>query len=351
MAIERGKLLIKKILVIIYHATLHMADYLLGITVLLKYKNEKKIKKAILVGTPEHDNLGDHAIALAEIQFLQKFYPDYKIIEITIESWRRYTIFLNNFITEKDLFFITGGGNIGNIYIQDEKLHRYIISKFKYNLVTIFPQTIYFSPDKKGEKELLISQKIYNSHNKLIICAREQRSYDIMKQVFYKCDIYICPDIVFILDISFINKDKNGVVGICMRNDIEHITGYNRIKSLLNSKICEIFNTCLNHGIKSNQRLYYIKNIIEQISTYDYVITDRLHAIIFSVIAGVKCYAVPCISPKITSSMIWLKNKNVFLWNDYDIEIKAVGDLNYDKSIYEEYFINLNNQINKKIII
>ena len=43
-----------------------------------------KLKKysCVLLNTPLHGNLGDHAIALAELQWIKKRLPDVKCIEI-----------------------------------------------------------------------------------------------------------------------------------------------------------------------------------------------------------------------------------------------------------------------------
>ena len=79
---------------------------------ILKYKRENK-KPVFLVFTPEHANLGDHAIAFSEKRILDKMGLEY--YEIT---GRNLTI-LNQFgflqILDKALILVNGGGNLGTL--------------------------------------------------------------------------------------------------------------------------------------------------------------------------------------------------------------------------------------------
>ena len=197
---------------------------------LIQGKTDKP--KAFLIGTPEHDNLGDHAIALAEYQFLTKYFPELEIVEITVESWRKYKTSLKKYVTNRDIFFMTGGGNMGDIYLADEELRRFIISRYPNNKIIIFPQTIYFSKTLKGDKELNKTKTIYNQHKNLMICAREKMSYEYMQQVF-SCKLYLCPDIVFGLKLDVIPSKSKGVVGVCLRNDCENNLKVNESRDLI----------------------------------------------------------------------------------------------------------------------
>ena len=100
----------------------------------------KGYKKAFLVGTPKHDNLGDHAIAYAEIKFIRQYFPEYEVIEIPVEEWHKYKVSLKKHVNTDDVFFITGGGNMGDVYLNDEILRRFIIKNYINNAVVVFPQ-------------------------------------------------------------------------------------------------------------------------------------------------------------------------------------------------------------------
>jgi len=55
-------------------------------TVINELKEENNKKRIILIGTPEHGNLGDHLIAKGELEFLQDHFLDYKIHSTIILS-------------------------------------------------------------------------------------------------------------------------------------------------------------------------------------------------------------------------------------------------------------------------
>ena len=48
----------------------------------------------LLIGTPEHDNLGDHAIATAAEEMIRKSLPEYNFIEISVESYFKHHLCL-----------------------------------------------------------------------------------------------------------------------------------------------------------------------------------------------------------------------------------------------------------------
>ena len=44
------------------------------------------MKKAVLIGVPHHNNLGDHAITIAERKYLKDNFKEYKYYEISEET-------------------------------------------------------------------------------------------------------------------------------------------------------------------------------------------------------------------------------------------------------------------------
>ena len=58
---------------------------------------------------------------------------------------------LKKMLNKKDVLILTGGGNFGNQYMDDEKIRRLVIQKFPQNKIIMFPQTMYFTNDAIGE--------------------------------------------------------------------------------------------------------------------------------------------------------------------------------------------------------
>ena len=302
---------IRRILAGIYFQLKNIVDLLLGFQRTRRYFSSSYSKRIFLVGTPEHDNLGDHAIALAELVFVSTYFPDYHIVEVPIERFLQYWINLLLKVRRDDLFMISGGGNIGNIYVLDEKMRRMIISKFTCNPIVIMPQTIYFTDDKNGARELEISKRIYSSHPNLLICAREQHSYVIMKKEFINCNIKLCPDMVFSL--NYVKPQSERIyIGICLRTDLESTLTefqHREIESICHKYSLNVqhINTCLSTGLESSQREAALTTLFNQIKNCQLVVTDRLHGMIFSVITATPCIVFGSASHKIVSSFQWIK--------------------------------------------
>lgn len=144
-----------------------------------------------------YNNLGDQAIAYAMSEFLKNEFKDYKYIEVSDNEIVRNIKYIRKNTNSKDIICLTGGGNMGTLYPRYEAIRRMIIKNFPNNKIVIFPQTIDYENNKYGKKEFEKSKKIYNKHRKLLICARENRSYKIMKEAYN--NVILVPDIVLYL--------------------------------------------------------------------------------------------------------------------------------------------------------
>lgn len=64
----------------------------------------------VLLDTPEHDNIGDAAIALAEKQFIHDFFPQGKLFEFTYDACHSPMLkMIKKSARNSDCFFCTGG--------------------------------------------------------------------------------------------------------------------------------------------------------------------------------------------------------------------------------------------------
>ncbi|HSQ87834.1 polysaccharide pyruvyl transferase family protein, partial [Romboutsia sp.] len=204
-----------------------------------KLKNYKNIKKILYMLIPIHGNLGDNAIVYSTIKYLENHFEDYQIICVNFIDTYNCEKGLREIIHEDDIIVLHGGGNMGNLYIWEEQARRYIVENFKNIPIISFPQTIYFSDDKQGKEQLRISTEIYNSHKRLTIMAREDKSFEIMKANFTECNIIKCPDIVFYLIDKLekyyspgINTKRENIM-TCFRSDKETYYNLNYKKDII----------------------------------------------------------------------------------------------------------------------
>ncbi|WP_319370804.1 polysaccharide pyruvyl transferase family protein [uncultured Ilyobacter sp.] len=313
--------------------------YLKGIFYRNRFKEYKNKKKIVLTLTPRHKNMGDHAIAFASKKFIVENFKDYNFIELDTVDLYKYGIALKKFLTPNDIIMILGGGNMGDMYLQDEEQRRFIIKKFKNNNIISLPQTINFSDTERGRKELEKSKKIYNSHKKLLLTAREKKSFEIMKKNFSKSRVVEIPDMVLYLN-ERINQRRDGVL-LCFRKDREGVLSREfkeNIRILLMKKYekVKVMDTVLKKNVNKNTRNVNLKRLLTEIRKSQFVITDRLHGMIFCVITGTPCLVLGTFNHKVTGVYKWIEELKY-------IKLITQEDLN-------EGLINICNEImNSKI--
>lgn len=259
--------------------------------------------KAILLGTPLHTNIGDRAIAYAERTFLRD--NNFSFVEIPFGAE------IEDLEVKRDVvIFLHGGGNFGDIWFEEEIFRRKAISKFKENKMILMPQTIFF----EDKAELRRSIEIYSSHNDLTLVAREETSYDIIRDKFKKNKVILSPDIVLYLKMNMKN-DRSGVV-FSIRDDKEKVFSDEQIFKLEES-VSERFGSKLKHSDMHTTVKHALadshKNItmckMGEFSRAKLVVTDRLHAMIFCVLTRTPCVVLGSKTYKTKGIYnAWLKN-------------------------------------------
>lgn len=305
--------------------------------------------KIYLIGTPDHDNLGDHAIALSSIQFLQDNFKQYEVIDITEqEYWKYRTSLIKNIDHQCDKIVLQGGGNLGNQYKYIEKIRRDVVSSLSVPLF-LFPQTMYFTPDEKGKKELSRSKKIYGHNTKLIMYAREEMSYDLMRESFPNNKVYLVPDIVLRYRVPEYKGIRSGIL-LCLRTDKETSLTYSERESIktLCLRKCEdvsYTDTCIREYISKSEREDRVYRKLVQISSAKLMITDRLHGMVFALLTKTPCIVLANYNHKIEGVYQWIKhNKFIYYMNNLsELESKidemfSSENITFEKEQFDEEF-------------
>ncbi|MCA5963745.1 hypothetical protein LC724_29980 [Blautia sp. RD014234] len=81
------------------------------------------------------------------------------------------------------------------------------MKKFYKNSIILFPQTVYFTEDEKGENARLVNRRVYDRCRRLLLLARDSVSYEQMRQNFRSPAVKMI-DIVASLDASFCVSEK-----------------------------------------------------------------------------------------------------------------------------------------------
>lgn len=262
-----------------------------------------------LVLTPEHGNLGDHAIAQSEIEILQSLKTPY--IEVsgkTLLDWGKKQ-FLH--VMNGRPVLINGGGNLGTLWFHNELILRQIMTDCPDSSLVIFPSTIYYSEDEKGKEELENSVRIYNSKKDLSLFAREKTSYTLMASKYKK--VFLVPDMVFRMNKSIPGMERKGCI-LSLRSDREK-TRTDEAENMIRGQVEAVFGSSvreldmvLPYSVPVENRDEELEKQYDAFRHAELVITDRLHGMIFCAITGTPCIVINSKSPKVRGCYEWIKD-------------------------------------------
>lgn len=288
-------------------------------TAFKKIKYREKFK--FLLITPEHCNLGDHAIAAAE----EALFKDFFLFEITERSLDKFFKYFRHSLSLKLLFgksdiLIHGGGFIGTIWPYSDILTQQIIELLPHSRITLLPNTIFFSDDEEGRKWLEDARKVYNSHKNITLCTREKLSYDnALLLLDDHSRVKLIPDMVLSLDECREDQKRSGAV-LCLRNDCEKIMDdadsaeiYTWTNKVFDS--VKEADMCVDHNVLPKNRLAELEKQFETFRKAEIVITDRLHGMIFAAITGTPCAVFFSMSHKVKGIYDWCLSDVEYIQN------------------------------------
>ena len=317
-----------------------------------KMKQKNNPKTVFLVLTPEHGNLGDHAIAMAEIRMLQSIGVDY--VEITGRQLSMLRVQRLLSLMNGKPILVNGGGNLGSLWLDVEHLQRDIMKQNPKSPIIILPNTIFYGNTESEQQEFRDSIEIYNVHRNLHLYAREQKSYDIMSQAYNH--VKLIPDMVLSLNQCGVHHNRKGCI-LCLRGDCEK-TRTDVEEQMLRDQITDLFGSNVKDAdmivegpILPEQRDKALQKQFDLFSGAELVVTDRLHGMIFCAITGTPCIVINSKSPKVRGCYEWIKNLDYIKFADDVSQIteayKSIPktEHHYDNSHLQHYYDELSNDI------
>lgn len=304
-----------------------------------RFLSQTHKKRVFVFLAADYGNLGDVAITYAQEKMLMEKYPDYEIIDVPISKTLSLLRPIKRIATPDDIITITGGGNMGDMYGDIELLRLMVIRMFPKNKIVVFPQTI----DYSGENTYLLrfAKRTYCSHLNLMILAREEVSYNRMRELFPKANVKLTPDVVMTLD-ERCDAKRKGVV-FCLRNDKE--------KSAQSQKADELRKEAQGialpiidydtHIDKEHMPLDVRKQELDMIwsifSSAQLVVTDRLHGMIFAYITGTPAIVFPNSNFKVEKCYEWIKNCGyIHFCKDGVIDLQTALSKQLDFTLFEQ---------------
>ncbi len=314
----------------------------------------------VIFGAPEHGNIGDHAIVVAEREFFKKYFPGRAIVDVADSAFPLVARKFRELRGQNAWLTIVGGGSLGNLWLGAEKAYRKIFATFPRERIVIFPQTCFFEKKGAWKQELARSRDAYSKHKDLHIFIRD-KSVDFTREKIMPTArerVYSVPDIVLSLDRSAPKFERKGVL-LCFRADKEKVVPAEMLAAIeenLRSRgeSCSRTDTVVPYGVPAFAREIEVEKKFDEFRRSRLVITDRLHGMIFATITGTPCIAVNNISKKVQGVWeLWIRERFPyvkFVENADEIpalldEMLALGPQRYDPSVFDAYWKQLANVV------
>jgi len=274
---------------------------------------------AYIIGTPIHTNLGDHLITLAEYEFINSIRPTANVKEIPTEMFRVYKNRLKKAIPTDIQIYINGGGWMGNLWPIEELLLQEIIDMFSDHKIVVFPQTIYFEKGESPYDELVESANlIYKKCKDITLCTRDRQSYEFAVKHYKNVNILLVPDIALAYyDQAPKNKGNDKIVGYCLREDRELFRDTEQEKKVKNifsdlGYTSKPISTMYRKRVSTWNRKKAVNERFEEFSSCSFVVTDRLHGMIFSFLTQTPCVVFDNKTRKVSGVYNeWLKDSQI----------------------------------------
>lgn len=251
------------------------------------YNRDKSKRSIFVLLAHEWGNIGDLAISYTQQTFLEKTFPHYPVYTLTRQAvthnWQRVL----QTIQRNDIIVLPGGGNMGDLWLHEEVARRKIVESFPENKIISFPQSIHFDNLTELEK----SSKVYNEHKKFLLYTRDDKSYNLAKENFNNIRVERTEDIVTTYVYPFPFLPENNDVLFIKRDDKEKVvnSGLEELETTIKTQFDVRYTDTLVPNLEFSNielaaKLVYKK--IDEIHSSKLVVTDRLHGVIFALLAG-----------------------------------------------------------------
>jgi pyruvyl transferase EpsO len=167
------------------------------------------------VDFPDHINAGDSAIWLGSLKYFRKMKNSRPAFVCATENPLRDEL-------EKALpdgpIFLHGGGNFGDLWPAFQENRERVLERFPDRKIIQLPQTVYFDKSEAVRR----AAAAIKAHPDFTLLVRDCKSYEFARDAF-SCEVQLCPDMAFFL--GPLTRPTNPSVPLLMllRNDRERM--------------------------------------------------------------------------------------------------------------------------------
>ena len=278
-------------------------------------------RRFILMQTPEHGNLGDQAIAVAERRFLKQHFPKVPLIEVPGFAFSAAPqAYRSEMDPDKDTVLITGGGFAGSLWEQEENNILSILRELADFRIVMMPQTLYYAEEQAKQTQQALH--LYRTCSRLLFLAREEQTMQRVRRLMPQVSCELVPDMVLSLLCALPQNRRNGI-GLCLRRDKESMLDESA-RDTLAKMVREEFpeqrmtwtDTVQPGNMTPAEGTQAVQEKLEEFSGYTLVVTDRLHGMVFAALTGTPCIVLDNCDHKVRGVYEWVRQNQYLLYLD-----------------------------------
>jgi exopolysaccharide biosynthesis predicted pyruvyltransferase EpsI len=173
-------------------------------------------RRVALLGVPAHDNLGDAAILMGELQLLEDLGSEL----VHLSTLPAYEPSMLERLPEDVTLLLHGGGNFGDIWPKHQDFREDIVRRSRRRPIVLLPQTFHFaSSDRLGQ-----ACAVFADHPSLTLLVRDVESLARVSLAFVHNETILVPDAAFTLSLR--NSLGSGGKPLWLRReDLEALDG------------------------------------------------------------------------------------------------------------------------------
>jgi exopolysaccharide biosynthesis predicted pyruvyltransferase EpsI len=155
--------------------------------------------RCALLGYPNHRNPGDHAIWIGAKALLRSLGA-----EVVYEcDWQTYSRpVLAAAVEDGAVIVFTGGGNFGDLWPLTQELRERILTDFQGVRTVQLPQSIHFELDENRDRV----RRLLQAHGNVTLLVRDQQSLRLAQDAF-EVPVLLAPDLAFAAAIEPLNAE------------------------------------------------------------------------------------------------------------------------------------------------
>lgn len=262
----------------------------------------------------DYGNLGDQLIVSRMHDFLQHYFPKNKVVEVSARYYNEQKSQLVANVNPEDILLIQGAGAISYKYFQFGEIYHWdLIHSFPHNQIIVFPQSLFFDSTPQEQEQLQKSGAVFSSHKHMTLCLREKNSVRIAEGV-YNCKKLFVPDVALFGSAYHSLKPREDEALMIIREDCETNLSEEEREGIYkeSKKRAEKFakdNTQLDYFVDLCDREEELQKMAEKFLSAKFVVTDRIHGMIFAALTQTPCVALDNSYGKVSGTYdLWLKD-------------------------------------------